>query len=177
MYALAENNSPSWWSQQTTTSKVAFCAIGAGALYVLWSMTGSSHESRFTPNARRKRASKRAVAKARKRGGAYFWGLKRSPRARRKARSMKESSWCHKSPPAKYARHGATQKSDYAFPECFKYPVRGTTEKWSRAHTKAAASYFARHQWNIPEKYRAKVRARIDRERKHWGIGPYRKAA
>lgn len=177
MYSLSADNSPSWWDQQTTTGKVMFAAIGAGALYVLWSMAGSSQETRYTSNARRKkRASRKAVARAKRRGGAYFWGLKRSPRARRKARSLKDSSWCHKSAPAKYARHGATKKSDYAFPECWKYPVRGDTEKWSRAHTKAAASYFARHQYNIPEQYRQKVRARIDRERKYWGIGPYRKA-
>lgn len=41
-----------------------------------------------------------------------------------------------KTPPAKFAKEGATEKSDYADPERFKYPVH------KAENVKAAISYF-----------------------------------
>lgn len=75
---------------------------------------------------------------------------------------------CRLTPPAKYARKGAVLRSDYAYPQCWKYPI-DTPE-----HTRAAASYFARFGHRIPPPERKRVAARIEQAKRRFGIGPYR---
>ena len=46
--------------------------------------------------------------------------------------------YAHKSPPAKHAAAGATQKSDYADPKNYKYPINNADK------VRAAIAYFSR---------------------------------
>lgn len=75
---------------------------------------------------------------------------------------------CPKTPPAKHRRTGAVLRSDYAYPECWKYPIH-TPE-----NTRSAAAYFARFKNKVPAAQRSKVAARIEAAKRRFGIGPYR---
>ncbi len=84
---------------------------------------------------------------------------------------------CHCSPPAKYRRMGATRRSDYAFPECWMYPIRfrGPSGKVNvRAtvkHIRAAASRFGKFARGYPSSTGARIYRRIQSAKRHYGIG------
>jgi len=81
---------------------------------------------------------------------------------------------CRFTPPKSYRKLGATKRSDYAFPECFKYPVKMKGPKQTKAHIRTAASRFGKHKNRLPPAIRAAVAKRIDAAKKQHHIGPYR---
>jgi hypothetical protein len=81
---------------------------------------------------------------------------------------------CRFTPPKSYRKLGATKRSDYAFPECFKYPIKMKVTKHTKAHIRTAASRFGKHKARLPPAIRAAVAKRIDAAKKQHHIGPYR---
>ena len=75
---------------------------------------------------------------------------------------------CRCSAPTKYYRLGARKRGDYAFPECWMYPVH------TPHFVRAAASRFGKFGGNVPTIFRGKVAARIRRAKKKFGIGEFR---
>lgn len=76
---------------------------------------------------------------------------------------------CRCEPPKKYRKTGATRRSDYAFPECFMYPIH------KPQYVRTAASRFGKFSDNIPTLFRGKVKKRIRQAEKKFGIGEFRR--
>jgi hypothetical protein len=82
---------------------------------------------------------------------------------------------CRTHAPPKYAQLGFTRRSDYAYPECWMYPVGGPSfsgdPESARKHTRSAASRFGADRKNVPAADRAAVEKRIDLAKRRWDIG------
>jgi hypothetical protein len=150
-----------FWSASPTNKLI----VGAGAaavLGILWlALRGGKKAapSAATPNRRRRR-----FRANRARAGVC------SPLKRR-------VKTCRCSPPAKYVRMGARRRGDYAFPECYGYPIRFRSRSGrvnvalTKKHIRAAAQRFAKWQRRYPKTTRARIRSRIASAKAHYGIG------
>ncbi len=84
---------------------------------------------------------------------------------------------CRCSAPAKYRRMGATRRSDYAFRECWGYPIRFRSRSGrvnvaqTKRHIRAASQRFAKWQRRYPKTTRARIRSRIMSAKRQYGIG------
>lgn len=98
--------------------------------------------------AARRAAKKRASIKA-KRGGATCW----------------------KKPRTKYMRMGAVHRSDYAYPECWAYPIRShRSKKTSKLLVSAAAKWFRVHGGKYAPRVRSQIARRIDDAARRQGV-------
>lgn len=73
----------------------------------------------------------------------------------------------------KYRKYGATERSHYAFPEAFKYPIHGKDVATTKRFIRTAASRFAKFKMRIAPEYREAVGRRIEAAKKKYGIGEY----
>lgn len=75
---------------------------------------------------------------------------------------------------------GATKRSDYALPSCYKYPLYfhrkdgSLNVKQSIIHTRAAAAYFSRFRHMYPLDTQFEIASNIDKAKRRFGIGAYR---
>jgi peptidoglycan hydrolase-like protein with peptidoglycan-binding domain len=74
----------------------------------------------------------------------------------------------HHTYPKRYRKLGFTKKGYYAWPFGLMYPIGDAK------HTRAAASYFGKNKHLYPPVMRRVIAQRIDRAKKHFGIGEYR---
>ena len=84
-------------------------------------------------------------------------------------------SWGRKSAPAKYRRLGATRRSDYAYPDAFKYPLVFRTGgrvdyDTSRKHIAAAKGYFTKHKHRYQMAMRQVIARNINKAAKRFGL-------
>lgn len=138
-----------WWDDLSTTAKVG---IGVGALALLG---GAAYfflrkaPAKATPNKRRRRRPCSCVGPC--------------ACARANMAAAKRPTTCRKSRPKGYP----TDKSLYALPECWMYPLD------SKKHVRAAASRFGKYKRRYSPEARAKIAAAIDRAERRYGIGKY----
>jgi hypothetical protein len=74
---------------------------------------------------------------------------------------------------------GATQRSDYALPECFLYPIRfrrggKVRPKVTAKHVRLASQRFSMHKGKYPKPQRDKIARAITAAKKRYGIGEFR---
>jgi hypothetical protein len=146
MYALSADTGGNWWDQQSTTTKGML--VGGGAILLgamVWAFT---RKSGYASNARKSKHPKA------KRGSIQY-------------KMRKAGRKCPAKPPARYARKGARQRSQYAFPECYGWPIH------NRVHVIAAKAKFTRFGGRLPPTIRAQVRKRISAASKKLGLGAY----
>jgi hypothetical protein len=142
-----------WWGQQTATTQAALVVGGAAALGALAWLVFKGKPMR--PN--RAAAPRRADGEVITLPGGQRWG--------------------HTIPPKEYRAKGATRKSDYAWPDGYKYPLvfrrsDGTVDVGkSRAHVRSAASYFARYKDNYPPRVRREIAKNINKAKKRFDVG------
>lgn len=85
--------------------------------------------------------------------------------------------WGHTIPPKEYRTQGATRKSDYAWPDGYKYPLvfrrsDGTVNvAKSQRHVRSAATYFARYKQKYPPRVRREIASNINRAKKRFDVG------
>lgn len=154
---------PGWWAARTQNEKALIIGgaalLGVGILAALLAKKrprGPAAAYGYNPGGRRPKG-----------GGA---------RSQRRCARVPSVSTCRCSPPAKYARLGATRASDYAFPECFMYPIRMTSRVQTVKHIRAAAQRFAMHGHRYPAAVRREIARNIERAKRQYGIGEYRPA-
>lgn len=101
----------------------------------------------------------------------------RANRSRRACAPMKAKvRTCHCTPPKKYRRKGATARSDYAFPECYMYPIRfrkkgKVQHQLTAKHIRAAASRIGKFGRRYPPAVRKRIKGRIQAAERQYGIG------
>lgn len=165
----------SWWDSQSEGTRIAIAAGGVVAVGVaLWMVLG------------KKRAPRRYTANKRKRGrkltAAQRGAIKkiRGKRARAKTGKITKlksgKSYGHLKPPKGYWKQGARRPSDYADPEHYKYPLifrddGKINRKKTKAHIRAAQSYFARNRRKYPPTIRRRIARNINKAKKRFGIG------
>jgi hypothetical protein len=148
MYAALGNGAPpSWWSTQSSTMKTG---IVLGGLYVAgvaaWMLLRKKPtKSMYASNSKKPKARK----------GSVQYKMRKAGRK------------CPAKPPAKYARKGARQRSQYAFPECYGWPIH------NRVHVIAAKAKFTRFGGRLPPAIRKQVEGRISKASKRLGLGAY----
>ena len=108
--------------------------------------------------------------------GAYRANRKRS-RAKKCSPLKSRVGTCRCTPAAKYRRLGARHASDYAFEQCFMYPIRfhGKGGKikveLTKKHIRTAAARFAKWKRRYPKTTRTRIGRRIEAAKKRYGIG------
>lgn len=149
-----------WWAAQPKPTQ--YIVMGGAAVVVLGLLAmvaggGKKKPQTAQPNRRRYRhnGKKRRAGKRRGRAG------------------------CRRTAPKRYRSKGATARSDYAYPECWKYPIRfrkgrKVKRKTTVAHVRAAAARFGKHARRYPKPTRRRIAARIRKAEKRYAIGPYR---
>lgn len=146
-----------WWRAQDRNVQIILGVSAAAVLATgVWALLGRGTSRKATPNGRRKAGARKALRNR---------AVKRSRLSCQAAPSVPS---CRCAPPKKYRKSGARTAGDYAFPECFMYPVH------TAKYTRAAASRFGKFGGNVPTVFRGKVRRRIERAKKRFGIGPFR---
>lgn len=161
-----------WWRSRSTTEKVAIGAASAatiGALLWVW----MKKPKRLRPNLRaatqRKLRGKKPGGRVKVAGKTYKVGKIKTIKGGRR--------FGHQLPPKKYRTKGARRPSDYAWPEGYKYPLffRSASGRIkpevSRAHTRSAASYYARNRHLYPATVRRTIARNINRAKAQLGIG------
>lgn len=106
--------------------------------------------------------------------GTYTPNPRRRRRGRRAAR--RRVPRCHRTPPAKYRRLGATRPEHYAYPDCYLYPLYFTSPAQSVKHIRNAAARFAQNKHRYPPAVRKIIERNIDIAKRQFGIGEYRTA-
>jgi hypothetical protein len=86
---------------------------------------------------------------------------------------------CRCSPPKKYRQKGATARSDYAFPECWMYPIRfragrKVRVRLTKKHIRVAAGRFGKHSRRYPIAVRRRIAKNIQKAKARYGIGAAR---
>jgi hypothetical protein len=87
------------------------------------------------------------------------------------------SRFGHTIPPKEYRTQGATRKSDYAWPEGYKYPLvfrrrdGSVDHAKSQRHVRSAASYFARYKDRYPPRVRREIAKNINQAKKRFDVG------
>lgn len=150
-----------WWAQQPTAVK-ATLGVSAVALagMLLFAATRKA-PARMTPN---KRGKKRKASKS----SCKMHPNRAVKRPRISCQAAPSVPSCRCSPPKRYRKTGATRAKHYAFPECFMYPVH------SPQYVRTSASRFGKFSEDIPTQFRGKVKARIRKAKKKFGIGEFR---
>lgn len=121
------------------------------------------------------RGSHRAWKRSRKARGqcrddlGQFTSCYEPNRKRRTVRGKSGGATCWKKPRSKYTRLGATKRSDYAYPECWAYPIRGRGP-WSKRLTARAAKWFRVHGHKYSPAVRARIASRISRSARSLGL-------
>jgi len=77
-------------------------------------------------------------------------------------RGKRGGATCWKKPRKKYMRLGATKRSDYAYPECWAYPVNSRSGKWASILPWRAAKWFKVHKHRYSRAVQEKIGSRID---------------
>lgn len=96
---------------------------------------------------------------------------RRASRRRGSAKSKRGGATCWTKPRTKYTRMGATHRSDYAYPECWAYPVKShRSKKTSKLLVSAAAKWFRVHGEKYSPSVRAKIASRIDAAARREGV-------
>ena len=102
--------------------------------------------------------------------GASTFGKRSSHRRRATGvKSKRGGATCWKSPRAKYVAIGARKAADYAYPECFAYPIHGTGP-WTKRLIPRAIKWFRVHQDKYAPSVRAKIASRIARAARQVGL-------
>jgi hypothetical protein len=149
----------SWWDRQSTTTKVliGMGAGFAGGLLLMSLMSGGSYQSNRRSRKGRRRASALKGKIRTVKGGRRFG---------------------HRAPPKRYWGMGARRKTDYGWPEGYKYPLvfRDSSGKVNlrrtKAHIGAAKRYFNRSKHQYPMEVRRTIARRINRASQRYGVGP-----
>lgn len=126
----------SWWSQRSKNEKAALLIGGALVGVVLVAMIAKPKGKRATPNRKRYRPNRKAPSRKRKAPTGKIITLKDGSR------------WGHQTPPKRYRKMGFVRKSQYAWPEGYKYPIGDAK------HCRVALGYFARHKSDYPPRVR-----------------------
>ncbi len=138
-----------WWDAQSTTIKVA---IGAGAAAIVggigYFIYKKSKSASYKTNFRR--ASKVIASK------------------KAKVAFVKGKRWTRLSAPKRYRKTGATKRSDYAFPEHFRYPLK--TKRQVLGATRYFAKYRNRYVHSIGKKSVLEAERRIGLAQRRFGI-------
>jgi len=149
-----------WWAAQPKPTQYA--VMGGAAIVVLGLLAmvaggGKKKPQTAQPNRRRYRAN----------------GRKRAAGKRRSRRR------CRQTAPKRYRSKGATARSDYAYPECWGYPIRfrkkgKVRKRLTKSHIRTAASRFGKFGRRYPPSVRKRIAARIRKAERRYAIGPYR---
>lgn len=147
-----------WWAAQPKPTQYA--VMGGAAIVVLGLLAmaaggGKKKPQTAQPNRRRYRANARKRTSSKRRGR------------------------CRKTAPKRYRSKGATARSDYAYPECWGYPIRfrkkgKVRKRLTKSHIRTAASRFGKFGRRYPPSVRKRIAARIRRAERRYAIGPYR---
>jgi hypothetical protein len=168
-----------WWNEQSTGVKAAI-GIGGVAIVglIIYALVGGKKKA--TPNRRRYRRNRKAPKRLTTAQQTALSRI-RGKRARAKTGKIKTlksgKRYGHLKPPKRYYKMGAKRPSDYADPEHYKYPLvfRGPSgkvnTKRTKAHIRAAQSYFAKHKRKYPMGTRRKIASRINKAKKQYGVG------
>lgn len=132
-----------------------YTAGGAFVLGLIYMLSGSR---KATPN-RRLTAAQKASRKRK---------ALQPGRAKRRHAARQDVKQCRYGPPAKHRRSGATQRSDYALPECWMYPIH------DRKHVLAARRYFTRFKRTYPRDVQQAIERRIAARERLMGIAQRR---
>jgi len=96
---------------------------------------------------------------------------RRARRSRGTIKAKRGGATCWTKPRTKYMRMGATHRSDYAYPECWAYPVKShRSKKTSKLLVSAAAKWFRVHGTKYSPSVRAKIASRIDTAARREGV-------
>jgi hypothetical protein len=195
----------SWWQQRSDTEKAVIVgAAGLAGVLVIAGFMGKKKKKSgralgaATPNKRRRRRSAGARGK-RKRTRRNIRKTRCNRAVRRKAApqlsAFKPVAWtkrersklrcskdkrlgnCHCKAPLKFAREGAGQPSDYAYPKCFMYPLYFNSDEKSRKHIRNAAARFAQNMDRYPPDVQRVIYKRIMAAKKTYGVGEFRGVA
>jgi len=172
----------SWWDRQSTGVKVAMGLGGAAIVgLIIYALVGGGNKKKtYAANRRRRRYRSN---RAKKYTSAQQKALKRIRGRRARAKTGKITTlksgkrYGHLKPPKRYYKMGAKRPSDYADPEHYKYPLVFRTNpgkvniKRTKAHIRAAQSYFAKHKRKYPMATRRKIARNINKAKKQYGVG------
>lgn len=114
---------------------------------------------------KRVKAIRAAVRRASGRGRST---LDRAP-TRGSIKGRRGGATCWKKPRTKYVKLGAVKRSDYAYPECWAYPIHGKGP-WTRRLVPRAIKWFRVHQGKYTPSVRAKIAARIEAAARKLGL-------
>lgn len=84
-------------------------------------------------------------------------------------RSLVQGVWCETHAPKRHRREGAVSRSDYAFPQCYRYPVR-TRGKASKTKIRRALSRYGQNRAGYGREARKEIEHGIARAAKAAGV-------
>jgi LPXTG-motif cell wall-anchored protein len=151
--------------QPAGNNTLLYVGIGAAALLGVGLFLLMRRKHGATPNPRRRRYRANRLATAYGKSG------------RRLCSAWKgKVPTCRCTAPKKYRRLGATARSDYAFPECYMYPIRFRAGRKVKArltakHVRNAATRFGRFHKRYPKPVARRIAARIRKAATKYGIG------
>jgi hypothetical protein len=134
-------------------------------------------DSDVRPNYRSNKASNRRLTKAQQATLGRIRGKRAKAKTGKITTLRSGKRYGHLKPPKRYYKMGAKRPSDYADPEHYKYPLvfRGPSGKVNvkrtKAHIRAAQSYFAKHKRKYPMATRRKIASSINKAKKRYGVG------
>ena len=160
---LPETDIEGWWVRLSLTSKLMLVGgVGlVGGALLMSLLSKGSYRSNPCGGYRSNRGARRATA----------------PKG--KIRTVKGGRrFGHKIPPKRYWGMGARRKADYGWPEGYKYPLvfRASSGKVNlkktKAHIRAAKTYFVRSKHLYPMAVRRTIARRINKANQRYGAGP-----
>lgn len=150
-----------WWESQPQAVKVTLGISAAALATMLVAVVARGPEKRaMTPNKQGKKSARR--------NGKMCMPNRAVKRPRLSCQAAPSVPSCRCSPPKRYRKTGARKAKDYAFPECFMYPIH------KPQYVRTSASRYGKFAEDIPTQFRGKVKARIRKAEKKFGIGEFR---